>query len=639
MPDITITFEDGKQHKYENAPDTLKPEDVYSRAQKDFPDAKVKGIARGEAPQPQKEPMYDSRTGAFTRGLLRSTLGAPGDIEKLFGVDIPEYFGQEKQVSPTGGETLFPTSEELKKTWLLGEPKDGKYEDYSTAGELAPVVTAGAGLVKKGIEKILPTAKSYVSTLLGRPATAAGEQLIQKATSAAEGRVGALTSEEKSKLAELQREAERKTVSEKGLSKAEKAEVESAKGLSGARVGEEFGQFGVVTETKDQIGNYLRNQAEKFIDSIKKVRSEKAGQEIAAAKNSALLKEATGNRFIETEKMQKLANYIDSKLAVETDANLVKQLQDVRKSLFAGTENAVPSFESSETIRRKLGDAAFGVPEEGYQAIGQKLAKDIYGKLNDAMKSFEPKFESYLERYKKLSENIEASGSRLGKALVGVEKDAPSYYGATAQSIADKAFSSPENLRTLIDALGGNKQPVLAAAERYFANELATKKTAEEARKFLTSDKTRSLLNELGPEFRKTIQDKFLAGAETQSARANAFKEQIKKSDEVIKGIEKNLEEIRKRSESLNQGLEEIKNAISDQAKRDASSRLITKMQSEVSPQEYAVLKNQIEQYTAAAAEQAKAKSNLIKGVVGGLGLTGAASMFGKSAVSRYLGE
>jgi len=55
MPDITLTFEDGKQHVYQNAPDTLKPEDVYARASKDFPNVKVKGISRGVAPAPKKE--------------------------------------------------------------------------------------------------------------------------------------------------------------------------------------------------------------------------------------------------------------------------------------------------------------------------------------------------------------------------------------------------------------------------------------------------------------------------------------------------------------------------------------------------------------------------------------------------------
>lgn len=47
MPDITVTFEDGKQHVYQNVPDTIAPDDVYGRAQKDFPNQKLTGIAKG----------------------------------------------------------------------------------------------------------------------------------------------------------------------------------------------------------------------------------------------------------------------------------------------------------------------------------------------------------------------------------------------------------------------------------------------------------------------------------------------------------------------------------------------------------------------------------------------------------------
>ena len=55
MPDITLTFADGTQHVYKDAPDTLNPEDVYARATKDFPNQTVKDIARnaGAATTPE----------------------------------------------------------------------------------------------------------------------------------------------------------------------------------------------------------------------------------------------------------------------------------------------------------------------------------------------------------------------------------------------------------------------------------------------------------------------------------------------------------------------------------------------------------------------------------------------------------
>lgn len=579
-----------------------------------------------------------TRAGYFPTAI--ATLLGPGVAGKALGY-VPKVAeaattagkiataGREGAITGGAFGALSPTGEQD-----IGE----RYKEKAVGAGLGGLLGGVLGLGIQGTISGSAAAKSFLNTALGRPATKAEEDLIQKATAAGESRVSALTAEEKAKLADLERETQRKAAAEKSATKAQREESEAAKGLAGARIGEEFGQYGVVTETKDQIGNYLRGQAENFINSIKGIRGEKANLEISAAREAAKLKEATGNNFVNSEPMNEVKSYIEKKLTTETDPNLVRQLEDLRRSLLVGTEKASPTFESAETIRRKLGDAAFGVPEEGYAAIGQGVAKELYGKLSDAMKAFEPKFGPYLERYKRLSENIESSGSKLGKALVGVEKDAPSYYGATAQSITDKAFSSPENVRTLIDALGGNKQPVLAAAERYFANELATKKTAEDARKFLTSDKTRSLLNELGPEFRKTIQDKFLAGAERQSARANALREQITKSGEVIKGIESSLEDVRKRSGALNKGLEEIKNAISDESRRKASTDLITSLKSEVSPQEYAALKNQIEQYSSAAAAQTEAKNNLYKGL-GVAGATGLLGYAGKIGISRYLGD
>ena len=579
-----------------------------------------------------------TRAGYFPTAI--ATLFGPGVAGKALGYvpKVAEAASAAGKIATAGREgaitggafgALSPTGEQD-----IGE----RYKEKAVAAGLGSLLGGVLGLGIQGGLSGSSAAKSYLNTALGRPATKAEEDLIQKATSAAEGRASALTAEEKSKLADLERETQRKATAEKTATKAQKEESEAAKGLAGARIGEEFGQYGVVTETKDQIGNYLRSQAENFINSIKGIRGEKANVEIAAARDAAKLKEASGNNFVVSEPMNEVKSYIEKKLATETDPNLVRQLEDLSRSLLVGTEKAAPTFESAETIRRKLGDAAFGVPEEGYAAIGQGVAKELYGKLSDAMKAFEPKFGPYLERYKRLSENIEASGSKLGKALVGVEKDAPSYYGATAQSITDKAFSSPENVRTLIDALGGNKQPVLAAAERYFANELATKGTAEKARQFLTSDKTRSLLNELGPEFRKTIQDKFLAQAQKQSARANALREQITKSNEVITGIEEGLKDVRKRSGTLNKGLEEIKNAVSSQAKTKAASSLITDLQSEVSPQEYAALKNQIEQYVAAEKAKGEARKTLAQGVTA-IGLTGLLGYAGRGAVSRYLGD
>ena len=40
------------------------------------------------------------------------------------------------------------------------------------------------------------------------------------------------------------------------------------------------------------------------------------------------------------------------------------------------------SFEALDDVRRKLGDAAFNKSEEGYGALGQNIAKDLYSKVS-----------------------------------------------------------------------------------------------------------------------------------------------------------------------------------------------------------------------------------------------------------------
>jgi len=47
---ITVTFDDGTGHRYENIPDTVTPDMVEARANKDFPGKKIKNIDGGSKP-------------------------------------------------------------------------------------------------------------------------------------------------------------------------------------------------------------------------------------------------------------------------------------------------------------------------------------------------------------------------------------------------------------------------------------------------------------------------------------------------------------------------------------------------------------------------------------------------------------
>lgn len=532
------------------------------------------------------------------------------------------------QAAKTGGiggavyGVLQPTGEEDadKPGGKFGRKKSMQVLTGAALGSVLGPVSAGIPIAFKAT-------KDTITRALGREATVAEKELVDKAQEAAKRGIDILSSQEKAKLSDLAKEEARVAAAEKVSARAETRELEAARGLAGTRAAEEFGEYGIVPQTKQQIGEYLRTQAKNYIEPVKNIRNQKANKEIAEARSSAANKELT-EPFVNSSKMQELKAEIDKRLSIETDASLVKQLQDIENSLFVGTKTAKPSFESAETIRRKIGDAAFGVPEEGYAAIGQNVAKDLYRRLSDAMKTYEPKFEGYLNRYKNLSENIEVAGSKLGKALLGVEKEAPSYYAVSADKLPDRAFSSAESVRALVDAFGGNKQPVSAAAERWFANQL-TGKTAQEARRVLTSDKIRSLMDELGPEFKARIQEKYLIGAAKQSERAVAANKEIQLANEKIKQINEQLKPIRRINKDLSDGIAAIENAVTADQRQQASAAVISKLKSQVAPNEYALLKKAVEDLQKANEQKTKARNILAK-----VGVPGTGAAFG---VYEYL--
>lgn len=76
MADITVFFNDGTSHIYENAPDSLKREDVLTRVASDFPDKQVQNLSR----QSYKEMGALDVAAKAVKNLPSSTAGMIGDI-------------------------------------------------------------------------------------------------------------------------------------------------------------------------------------------------------------------------------------------------------------------------------------------------------------------------------------------------------------------------------------------------------------------------------------------------------------------------------------------------------------------------------------------------------------------------------
>jgi hypothetical protein len=576
----------------------------------------------------------------LARGGVAGLLGAPGALEEFGAYTVPRALGFEApdQRSPTGGRTLFPTPEEVNRA-LPGPRAQGRGAGFENLGEViggfgtpGAVVRAGRGVA----EAVRPVTET-VRRARGGPATAATEDLISGIRGQGENVARAQSAEEAALLAEQQTRTARAgqltqdiQTAGREAERAAAAELQAGQGLAGVRTVDEFGQSVLRPQTLDEIGTqFLREPANQRFNTLREARSAAAERNITAAREAAAAREVA-EPFVASGQMQDLQGFITRNLSVETDPALVNQLRTVERALFQGTENARPSFASSETIRRKLGDAAFGAPEEGYQAIGQQLARDLYSRLSQAMREYEPSFGTYLDSYRELSEPLRVAASRLGKALTGTEVNAPNYFAAPAQSLPGRAFSSPENVRGLMDALGG-REPVLAAAERYFATQLVGK-TAAEARQFLGRDNIRAVLEVLGPEFRAQINSRFLEGATRQAEAAASATSTVQRLTTELKVIEKEiaslngeLQRIAPRRLAVERDIANINNAVNATDRNRFATELLGRIRSEIDSTTYTRMTNLVERLKDAKEQQSAARRVLLRaGVitagVGGVG-------------------
>ena len=577
--------------------------------------------ARAEKEKSSSAPGFGAKAGAYARGLVSGVVGAPGDIESMVTPKLPK-------TSPLSGhETALPTSEEvsqgLSKLGWKEPPKS--ISGYQTAGEYTPAVLS-AGKAAYGLGKFGVTKASELANLLtGKTTQTQAEKLGAEATKAGESGGKALTEAEKAQQAELAKSAERQTMATRTGEKAEAAGGRALKGLPGVSTVKEGDAFKPVPQTATDVGRYIRGQAKNFVDSIKKQRSAAADQNFKSALQEARAKQgkqvyvdtklqSAPDAFVDTSPM---LNQIDSMISRGGSSDYLRSIENLKSDL-AKTKD----FEGLEVIRRRLGDAAFGLPEEGYKAIGQGFAKDMYSKLSKQMKDYSPSFAKYLDDYKRLSQNLEVYGTKVGKGITQTQDAAGNYFAKSADQVAKDAFKSPENYEQLVEALGGNKQVAEAAARRYFASQLETAKTPEAVEALLRDN--RAVLRNI-PNVRSQIETQYLAplrSAGTRSTAAKGIVEEAKQYDKTLSSKLKDVEGAKNlvsdavsalQSVKPGKAIETFENTILPKI-RDAESKAGVSVLTE---QQINNLRQQVSQLERIADQQQRAK--IISGVAAGL--------------------
>lgn len=501
---------------------------------------------------PEQEPTVGEKTGAALYGLGTGIAGGFGELEKFGAYTVPEFFGATPERQQfLGRETIFPTVEEVEKGLSkVGIQKPQQtVESYRAGGEIAPAILAGGlGLYKLGKYGV-GKASDLVGLLRGKRTEEQARRLAREAEQAGEAGQKAITQAETAQQKQLAQQAERAAMASTAGATSEASGGRALRELVGVKTLPEAGAFRPIPETPTNIGNYIRDQANKFVDAIKSKRSKDADTNFTASKTKSAEKEALG-QFVDTSNLIKKINSLIAKGGTADYLRSLKQLgADV-----ARTKN----FEGLEVIRRKLGDAGFGLPEEGYKAINQKLAKDFYSDLSGAMKGFSEEFTKYLDDYKRLSQNLEAYSTKVGKGLVETVDPSGKYYAKTAEQVAKDVFSSPEKFEQFVDAVGGNRQIAEAAARRYFAGQLEKATTSDAVRNFLRDN--RALMNKM-PALRQEIESRYLGKLVTSEKRTKAAGQIEEAAMTTSKEIEKRLSGILGAREAFDDAVKALSSA------------------------------------------------------------------------------
>ena len=575
------------------------------------------------------DPLY---AGAY--GLTSSALGSLGEMEKFVGVDVPKYLGlaPKKKEQYLGRETIFPTMQEVGKGMqALGLPKPAiGTETAQEIGEFVPYGFASLGPLQKLGKFGLGKASDLADLLRGRKTAAQAEEVAKAAREAEAAGGKSLTSAQKQQQRELAKTQAQPEIAETAKAKAQDEGGKALRELTGVRTLPEAGGFKPIPQTASQVGGFIRDQAEKFVSAIKSQRNAAADASFTAAKNDAAIRQRAGPAMIES---QKLGQFVDTKpLLAQIDglisrggsSDYLRSISQLRKDL-----ESTKDFEGLEVIRRRLGDAAFGFPEEGYKAIGQGFAKDMYRGLAKQMRSYSPEFfGKYLDDYKRLSQNIEAYGTKVGKSLTETQDASGKYYTKTAEQVAKDIFSSPEKYKTFVDAVGGNKQIAEAAARRYFAGLAESEKTSTKVEELLR--KNRAVLDEI-PNVRKEITDRYLNALRQSEGRFAAAEKISKESSKFNEALSKKLGNIAEAKTLFSDSVEAIASAKPNDAIRTFEETVLPKIRKAeqtagtqiLSEQQIQMLRQQVQQLEKIAnkTEKAKMLTKIFASAIGASGL------------------
>jgi len=361
-----------------------------------------------------------------------------------------------------------------------------------------------AGLITEGVAGSLRAGARGLRPITPGGTQRAGERVVRQMTPE---QVAALPQTVESKLALVRAAQERLRGKpyDQPLDATEVARLLNIESVAGRRRGEALAtrlmtdaeqRLAAISQprTMEQVGGELRTLAMSRLEKLKADRETATNANKEAMLADARAKELAGQgventQAFKTAEVQLKAFERDPQTKRELLTSDTKaQFDKVRRELTGvsfdpltgETKKTKVGFERLERLRRQLGDRASGLPETGYDAIGQKDAKKLKELVESVMSEFTgKKFDKYIDDYKAMSEPINQFESEIGRALTAPSTAVRGELATPASVLPGKVFSKPENIDNLIALAGGDKTRVEVLARNYASTELAGKTPAQ----------------------------------------------------------------------------------------------------------------------------------------------------------------
>jgi hypothetical protein len=450
-----------------------------------------------------------------TKSPFETGLEAIGAVPVLGGVSkLFELGARGTRLAPYGAraaDVFIPkTGRELLKTGALTGLGGAAAQTASNLlpPETSPLTRFGvetaAGVGSEGLARSLGVAGRGLRPMLPGGVERAAERVVRAMTPQ---QVAALPQTVESKTAMVRAAQERlrgKPMNEP-IDAAEVARLLNIESVEGRRRGEQLaGSLVAGTEarlaqisqprTMEAIGADARKLANDRLLQLKADRETATNANKEAMLTEARNKELQGQGVEGTRAFKNMEVALDAFIRDpvtkrERITGATKsQFDEVRREalgitydpLTGQTSKAKVGFERLEQLRRRLGDRASGLPETGFDAIGQQDAKDLKGLVERIMSEFTgKKFDKYRADYEQLSQPINQFQTDVGQALTAPSQAIRGEMATQASTLAKKIFSTPENVDDFVNFTGGNRTAVENLARNYISAELREKTPAQ----------------------------------------------------------------------------------------------------------------------------------------------------------------